>query len=73
MASFLKLLDQDNLSLDEYAWYAGDMNVDDAKEHLDKLPVGKWQSLSILEIKPSGLGSRILDMDAEWRQTKVQL
>ena len=47
MASFLKLLDQDNLSLDEYAWYAGDMNVDDAKEHLDKLPVGKWQSLSI--------------------------
>ena len=53
MASFLKLLDQDNLSLDEYAWYAGDMNVDDAKEHLDKLPVGKWQSLSILDIKPS--------------------
>ena len=44
MASFLKLLDQDNVSLDQYSWYAGDMNVNDAREHLDQLPVGKLHS-----------------------------
>ena len=41
MASFLKLLDKDNVLLDQYSWYAGDMNVNDAREHLDPLPAGK--------------------------------
>jgi hypothetical protein len=41
MASFLRLLDQDNVSLDKHAWYAGELNVKEAKEHLDKNPVGE--------------------------------
>ena len=48
MASFLKLLDKDNPSLDQYAWYAGDMNVNDAREHLDQLPVGKCGHFTLI-------------------------
>ena len=35
MASFLRLLDQDS------AWYAGELKVKEAKEQLDKNPVGE--------------------------------
>ena len=51
MASFLKLLDQDSVSLDHYSWYAGDMNVNDAREHLDQLPVGKLHKAKLFLLK----------------------
>ena len=41
MASFLRLLDQDNVALEKHAWYAGELNVKDSKEHLDDHPVGE--------------------------------
>ena len=41
MASFLRLLDQDNVSLDKQAWYAGELNVKDAKETLDNHSPGE--------------------------------
>ena len=61
MASFLKLLDQDNLSLEEYAWYAGDMNVNDAREHLDHLPVGKLFNHFYCEVLLNRYLSRFFD------------
>ena len=50
MASFLRLLDQDSVALEKHAWYAGELNVKEAKEQLDKNPVGEISN-SIFSLK----------------------
>ena len=36
-----QMREQENLSLDQQAWYAGELNVKTASDRLDLLPVGK--------------------------------
>ena len=52
MASFLRLLDQDSVALEKHAWYAGELNVKEAKEQLDKNPVGEISKSMFCYKKP---------------------
>ena len=43
-----QMREQENLSLDQQAWYAGELNVKTASDRLDLLPVGKASQIRLI-------------------------